>query len=193
MRATRAYIASAGTAAVMLGASLAMFVIVSGFVAFGSWPGSNSGAEVNQVVLKDVVAKAKPKRVSVRSDAVVRARRVERRRQVAVAKAGPKAGSPAATHSPSGTIPAGTPVAQAPTSAATPKTPSAPSATTSPQQTAQAIDNTTRQMATQVQQGAQNVATQVGEVVDQVIGGAQTQTTTTVGQVQDTAGGLLGH
>ena len=41
MRATRAYIASAGTAAVMLGASLCMFVLVSAFVAFGSWPGTS--------------------------------------------------------------------------------------------------------------------------------------------------------
>ena len=40
MRATRAYIASAGTATLMLGSALAMLVLVITFVAFGSWPGT---------------------------------------------------------------------------------------------------------------------------------------------------------
>src|SRR4051794_17487130 len=68
MRATGAYIASAGTAAVMLGASLAVLALVSAFVAFGSWPGQGSGSKVDQLLLHDVVS-AKPKAVAVRRDA----------------------------------------------------------------------------------------------------------------------------
>src|SRR3954468_3226513 len=199
MRATRAYIAGAGTAVVMLGASLAMLVLVSSFVAFGSWPGSDSGTDVNQVVLTDVVAKNQTKAVAVASDAVARAKRADRREQVAVAKARTRARAngrntaPTGGRTAAGSVPAGTPVAQAPTGATTPQAPSTLNVTSAPQQTAQAIDNTTRQVTTQVQQGVQNTATQVGEVVDQVIGGAQTQTDNTVTQVQNAAGGLLGH
>src|SRR5215212_2546153 len=69
MRATRAYIASAGTAAVMLGASLAMLVLVGTFVAFGSWPGTDNGKRVDQVLLNEVV-RAKPQAVAVRADAI---------------------------------------------------------------------------------------------------------------------------
>jgi len=178
----------------MLGASLAMLVLVSSFVAFGSWPGSDSGTDVNQVVLTDVVAKTKPKAVAVGSNAVARAKRADRRELVAVARAKTRARTNGRNAAPTGTtIPASTPVAQAPTGATTPQAPSTQNVTSAPQQTAQAIDNTTRQVTTQVQQGVQNTATQVGEVVDQVIGGAQTQTDNTVTQVQNAAGGLLGH
>src|SRR5438270_7080736 len=87
MRATRAYIASAGTAAVMLGAAFAMFLIVSGFVAFGSWPGASSGTHVNAVVLREL-AQAAPKKVAVRADAVAVAHRAAvRRRRVATGRA----------------------------------------------------------------------------------------------------------
>src|SRR3954468_14985245 len=85
MRATRAYIASAGTAAVMLGASLAVLVLVSAFVAFGSWPGEASGSKVDEFLLNDV-AGAKPKPVAVGSAAVKAARHTDARRQVAQAR-----------------------------------------------------------------------------------------------------------
>src|SRR5438045_8438416 len=54
MRATRAYIASAGTAAVMLGASLCLLAVVVTFVAFGRWPGAQSGSAADQLVLRSV-------------------------------------------------------------------------------------------------------------------------------------------
>ena len=57
MRATRAYIASAGTAAVMLGASICLLALVSTFVAFGRWPGAQSGRAVDQLVLRSVAAR----------------------------------------------------------------------------------------------------------------------------------------
>src|SRR3954471_7234824 len=114
MRATRAYIASAGTAVVMLGASLAMFALVSGFVAFGSWPGAKSATEVDQVVLNSV-ATPKAKAVAVRSDAVAVARRAEVRREVALAHR--QAPTPPAQ---AGTPVARTPATTAPTAGAAP-------------------------------------------------------------------------
>src|SRR5690349_18536553 len=87
MRATRAYIASAGTATLMLGSALAMLVLVSTFVAFGSWPGSSSGKDVDQLLLNEA-GTAKPQKVAVRADAVRVARRAETRRRAAVARGG---------------------------------------------------------------------------------------------------------
>src|SRR3954451_19539427 len=86
MRATRAYIAGAGTAAVMLGASVAMLALMSAFVAFGSWPGAKSATKVNQLVLSEV-SKPAAKKVDVGSQTVKTARRAAARRQVAAAKA----------------------------------------------------------------------------------------------------------
>src|SRR3954451_18094935 len=193
MRATRAYIASAGTAAVMLGASLAMFALVSAFVAFGSWPGGKSATEVDQVVLNDVV-KAKPKTVAVRADAVLIARRIEQRR---VAAANRQAQTRALA-----TTPAGAPVAQVPAGTTAPSAPAGAGPTTSgaaaplPKQTQDAtknIDQTTRQVGTQVQQQVQNTQSQVNDVVNQVIGGKQPDTGGTVQKVTDTAGSILKH
>src|SRR3954470_10064656 len=65
MSATRAYIASAGTAVVLLGASFCMFVLVSAFVAFGSWPGTESHTNVDSVILSDVAKKPKAQKVAV--------------------------------------------------------------------------------------------------------------------------------
>src|SRR3954451_25231233 len=81
MRGTRAYIAGAGTATVMLVASLALFALVSTLVAFGSWPGIGAGPQVDQVLLNDV-EKAKPKPVAVRAGTVTVARGAEARRDV---------------------------------------------------------------------------------------------------------------
>ena len=198
MRATRAYIASAGTAAVMLGASLAMLALVSGFVAFGSWPGSNAASKVDQVFL-NIAAKPSAKPVSVRSDAVVIARRAEARRQLALARAQTQAGQPGA-----GTLPAGTPVAIAPTTTGAPTTGGSPAASptgavTRPTQTVrQNLDTTTNNVTTQVGKQVQNVQTQVNQVVDQVIGGPQAPqdgntVDNTVQTVNDTAGSVLGH
>src|SRR5215212_3655260 len=142
MRATRAYIASAGTAAVMLGAAVAMLALVSAFVAFGSWPGQNAGSEVDQVLLNEVV-KAKPKAVAVRADAVKVARRTEARRQVAAKRRGD--GRTVAR------APDGTPVAKVP-AGATP-TGGGGGGTTSPGTT----DSPTSALQQQTQNVTQNI------------------------------------
>jgi hypothetical protein len=167
MRATRAYIASAGTAVVMLGASLCVLVVVSAFVAFGSWPGAQAHENVDQVLLRDVAAQTKPKTVGVRSDAVVVARRTAQRAARSPAR------HPAQVV---GRTPAGTPVARTPVAGAAPPASSAPAASTPPsspvapvQQQAQdvtkTVDNTTTKVTTPVQQQVQNVQNQVNEVV----------------------------
>jgi hypothetical protein len=201
MRATRAYIASAGTATVLLAASLAMFGLVSTIVAFGSWPGAGAGRQVDQVLLRDVV-NAKPKPVAVGDDAVKAARRAAARRE-AVAQAGTQrtqrravAHGPAVRHvakAPAGSTPAGTgtpaasgtPVAQAPT-------PAAPAPVKQQaDNVGQTIDNTTRDIGNQVTQPVQTVTDPVGQVVDQVAAPVQQTAGPVVQQVQDTAGGVL--
>src|SRR4051794_3797822 len=207
LRATRAYIASAGTAMVMLAAALAMLTFVGAFVAFGSWPGQDSGSRVDQVLLNDVAA-AKPKAVAVRADAVKLARRADAAVATGRRDAGARPGSARRTLA---RTPAGTPLASAPAGAA-PATRPAPGITQGPaltvrQQTEnirQQVDTTTRDVGTQVQTQVQHVQTQVNEVVDQATGGLPPQTTAPVQQVQntvgptvttvtDTAGSVLGH
>jgi hypothetical protein len=202
MQATRAYIASAGTAVVMLGASLCMFVVVSAFVAFGSWPGGQSHANVDQVLLRDV-AQTRPKTVAVRADAVVVARRAQQRgaaERQAVARATPgappakgPAGTTAPTSSPT-TPPA--PSAASPSAGAKPQAPVQQQAATVKQQ----VDTTTGDVTTQVQQQTQTVQTQVNEVVDQVNGAVDQVTggpqpppvANPVDAVKNAAGSLLG-
>jgi hypothetical protein len=208
MTGTRAYIASAGTAAVMLGASLAMLALVSAFVAFGSWPGTQGASHVDQVVLSEV-AKPTPKKVAVGSAAVRHTQRAAARRQVAQART--RSGAPARTRRGAAPLPAGTPVAKVPPSTTgSPSAPAASSPAAPVQQQAQNITrdvgSTTQQAGQQVQNTVTNVQTQVNQVVDQVIGGPQNegpvggtvnQITDTAGstvkQVTDTAGSLLGH
>src|SRR3954452_11501962 len=101
MRATRAYIASAGTAAVMLGASLAVLALVSAFVAFGSWPGQGAGSKVDQFLLKDVVS-AKPKNVAVPRAARRARSHGQSRRQVARARTQPSTRTGGGTHNRTG-------------------------------------------------------------------------------------------
>jgi hypothetical protein len=193
----------------MLGASLCMLVVVSAFVAFGSWPGQSSGKRVDQVLLNDVVRGAKPKAVSVRTDAVKVARRVAARRQVALAKRQQSAGGrstdtkvakiPGATVAP--TSAAGTPVAAAPKGGADSPVNTVRQQT---QDATKTLDSTTQTVTNQVQSQVDQTTTQVDQVVDQVVGGVQQQAngtvdqvqstvTNTTGAVQNTAGGLLGH
>jgi gas vesicle protein len=196
----------------MLGASVVMLVLVSTFVAFGSWPGSDSGKRVDQVVLNDVTAsaKAKPKAVRVRADAVQVARRAEARRQVAAVRRGGSrtGGTRTRSNTPgTSTLPGGDTVAQVPAAggkqgaATLPSTPTSPTqqiqnTTQQTQQTIQnttdAVQNTTTQVTNQVQQQVQDTTQQVGEVVDQVVGGTQQTTSTTVDTVTNTVGGILG-
>jgi hypothetical protein len=199
---------------VLLGASLCMLVLVSAFVAFGSWPGESSGRQVDQVLLNEVVS-AKPKAVAVRSDAVKAARRSDTRRQIAQATRQRRAGG--------GRTAGGKQVAKAPHGTATPTTPAGTPVAAAPggsgggavntvrQQTQDAtqgvqqkLDTTTNQVTSGVQNTVDQTTTQVNQVVDQVVGDVQQQAATTGQQVQDTvtnttdavqnaAGGVLGH
>jgi hypothetical protein len=177
----------------MLGASVALFALVSGFVAFGSWPGAGTHTNVDQVLLREV-ATPKPKQVAVRADAVVVAQRAAasrsaaQRRQVARAAPGtPVAGGPAVQAAP------GTPVTTSPSAPAS----AAPTPQTQAETVTRNVDTTTRDVKQQAQQQVQNVTNQVNDVVDQVIGPPTPNTVS--GTVQDVtkgvdnaAGSLLG-
>jgi hypothetical protein len=178
----------------MLGASLAMFALVSGFVAFGSWPGAKSATNVDSVVLRDV-AQAKPKAVAVRSDAVALARRAQAQRESRLALTRTHAVTPLTT---------GQQLAQAPASTGPATTRAAAPAVTGPvaqapaqptQNVTKNLDTTTNRIGGQVQQQVQNVQTQVNQVVDQVVGGPQPDTTAggAVQTVTNTVGSALGH
>jgi hypothetical protein len=211
MRTTRAYIASAGTASVMLAASLAMLALVSTYVAFGSWPGASSGRSVDQVVLDAVAKPAAPRNLAVHPNAVAVAHRAAARRQVALARTGKT--SHTRTHAGTRSAGGGKTPAQAPsagtgagTTASTGKGSATPVASVPPavqqpvNNVVNKVNDTTGKVGGQVQQTAGDVQNQVNDVVNQVIGGPQTPTppsTDPVGgavqQVQDTAGSVLGH
>jgi hypothetical protein len=200
MRATGAYIASAGTAVVMLAASLATLALVSTLVAFGAWPATGARSQVNEVLVSDL-AKAKPKPIPVRADAVQVVGRAHAARHGA---AGPgharatSAGVVSRSRNGTPTADAAPRSAPAPASARTPAaappvSSPAGSVTQGAQQVAQNVDRTTQKLAGQVTQPVQNAADQVGGVVNQVTTPVQ-QTTPPVGQqVQDTAGSVLPH
>ena len=200
MRATRAYVASAGTAAVMLAASLATLALVSTLVAFGTWPGTGTRSRVDQVLVSDV-GTAKPKAIPVRTDAVQVARRAHEREAAAadvrrqptsartVDRSGdtpPTAAAPTRSAPTSGT-PAGSPAA------ATPVTSPTGSVQQGAQQVTQNLDTTTRKLAGQVTQPVQNGTEQVGEVVNQVTTPVQQTAPPVTEQVQETAGSVLPH
>lgn len=218
MRATRAYIASAGTATVMLIASVGLFALVSTLVAFGSWPGIGSGAQVDQVLLNNVV-KARPKPVAVRAGAVTvaqrdgtrrdvvaqaRSQRPQKARAVARTRSGRPVGKAPRGSSPRGSAPTGsTPTdstraaTEAPAGGSTPVA-QVPAAAPEPvkqgvQNVTQTVQDTTDQVVGQVTQPVQNVTNQVGQVVDQVAAPVQQTAAPVVKQVQDTAGSVLPH
>jgi hypothetical protein len=176
----------------MLGSALAMLVLVSTFVAFGSWPGSSSGKEVDQLLLNDV-GKPKPQKVAVRADAVRVARRAEARQRVALARGDRQATTNGrtqtqrVTRAPAATGPtrvAGTPAAAAPGG-------SSPASTVRQQteNVTQNLQQTTQNVGGQVQNQVDKTTTQVNQVVDQVAGGVQQTTDQTVQQVQNTVDG----
>jgi hypothetical protein len=220
MRVTRAYIASGGTASVLLGAALVAFGMLSAFVAFGSWPGTKNGQSVDQVLLNDVAKPHAAKQVAVTTQAVAIAKRASARQRVALARANRRArhGGKHLVRLPNGTVvaetPAGTTTAGSGSSGgATTKNSiglSSPADTVKqPVQTVQnTVQNTTTtvtgQLPQQVQQPVQDVQNQVNQVVGQVGGtvdNTTNQTTTTVnntvgtttGTVTGTVGGVLGH
>ncbi|HYZ29079.1 MAG TPA: hypothetical protein VE570_08505 [Thermoleophilaceae bacterium] len=187
MRATKAYIAGAGTAAVMLAASLTMLAVVSAFVAFGSWPGQNAGGRIDQVVLADVL-KPKPKKIAVRADAVQAARRAEIRAKATARPAdGRRSGSrerPALQRGGGGPSPS--------PNAPQPSGGSSPAAGSNPPASAPAGDpvSTVRQQTQGVTENLQTTTRDVGTQVQDTVNGA---TGTVTDTVKDTAGSLLGH
>jgi hypothetical protein len=199
----------------MLGAAVAALVLVSAFVAFGSWPGESSGRQVDQVLLNEVSAAPKAAKVAVGAHAVKVARRAEAKQRVAVARAERKARSRTGDTNTVAKVPSGTttptttagggggPVAAVPggTSPAGAVKQKAEDVT---QGVTNNLDTTTQQVTDQVQNTVDQTTTQVNQVVDQVVGGVQQQTETTVQQVQNTVdtttgtvtgavGGVLGH
>lgn len=189
MRTTKAYIASAGTAGVMLAASLCILVLVSSFVAFGSWPGSGTGTDVNQVVLRSVQRHAAAPKVTVHRNAVLLARRAEARR-LALARvpvsaaphvaAGPVTGTP--------NLPSTITVAQAPSSGSSPGSGGGTGGQVGD------VQRRLRDTTTQVQNDATQVQQQVDQVVGQVIGGPQADSPTGgSGGTVDTVTSILGH
>jgi hypothetical protein len=206
MRASRAYIASAGTAAVMLCAAVSMFALLSAFVAFGSWPGAETGTTVDQIVLREAQQSRAAEKVTVRADAVAIARRrAARNRGRALASPGGPAIAEVPSVSDTGSAPRQ--VAAVPTtqggagstgggSGGGGGTPTAGDVT-------QGVQNTTQQLNQQVQ----DTVTDVQDQVNEVIGGSSPDTSNPVGdtvngitgaaddsgnQVRDTAGGVLG-
>jgi hypothetical protein len=199
MRTTRAYIASAGTAAVMLGGALCMLVLVSAFVAFGSWPGERSGKQVDQVLLNEVVG-TKPQQVAVGAEAIKVARRAETRRQIAQAGkqgkqrvgTGGKPSGDAVAKTPAGTVSptgAGGPVAAAPGGGGNGPVGAVQEQTRNATQNLQdTTQDVTKDVTNNVQNQVDQTTTQVNQVVDQVVGGVQQQTQPVTQQVQDTVG-----
>lgn len=201
----------------MLGAALCMLVLVSTFVAFGSWPGETSGKQVDQVLLNEVTAVKKPQAVAVGSEAVKVAQRAEARRKLddATRRGKRRSGSGGLTNgntvaqAPGGagttgpTTAAGSPLAQVPAAVG-----GAGNTTDKVKQQTQTVTqdvtDTTQGVTNQVQNTVDQTATQVNQVVDQVVGGVQDTTQTTTQQAQgtvdnttttvtNTVGGLLGH
>jgi hypothetical protein len=203
----------------MLGASLCMLLLVSTFVAFGSWPGENTGKEIDQVLLNEVAGAKKAEKVAVGTAAIKANRRAALKRQIAIAREEKRSGK----RSGDGTTADGDPVAKTPagstptTAAGTPVA-AVPGGSQTVENVRQQTQDVTKNVTQNLQQTTQNVTqnvtqpvqqtvdqttTQVGEVVDQVVGGVQQTTSTTTQQVQstvdnttktltNTVGGVLG-
>jgi hypothetical protein len=204
MRATRAYIASAGTAAVMLAASLCLFAMVSALVAVGSWPGAGSHTGVDALLLK-ALERPEAKPVAVHRNAVGAAKRPARPRGGSRTVASRTGSGPASR----GTAPttrapaAGTPLASAPAAPGQTETgggggdgsgggggatEQAGTVVGNVVDTTEQVTQGVGQQLQDVQTQVQDVQTQVNDVVDQVgdavDGGTQT--------VDQTVSGILG-
>jgi len=200
---------------VMLGAALAMLVLVSTFVAFGTWPGESTGKQIDQVLLNEVAGHKTAAKVAVGSAAIKANKRAEARRQIAIAREEKRSGKRSGddrtitgdplAKTPAGSAPttaAGTPVASAPGDSSPVNTvrQQTQNVTQNLQQTTQDV---TQNVTEPVQQTVDQTTTQVNQVVDQVVGGVEQTTSTTTQQVQstvdtttqtvtDTVGGVLG-
>ena len=179
MRATNAYIASAGTAAVMLGASLCVFALLSAFVTFGSWPGTGSHTAVDQIVLNSI-ERPHAAEVTVRSDAVAIARRQAARTLAATTPAGPAVTQVTKPSSPGTAVPPRQPATAPASGGGAGGTLPNPVGTSAPD-----VATTTQQVQTHVE----DVQLLVNQVIDQIIGGPAPAGS---GGVVNGAGALLG-
>jgi hypothetical protein len=167
MRATKAYIASAGTAAVMLAASLSAFALMSAYIAFGSWPGTQNHTNLDQVVL-GAIERPHSSQLTVSKDAVAIARRDAARRAartLAATAPGIRSRTPVVTVAPA------SPGARAPVRqlAAAPTGNTGRGGSKPAPDVTQNVTNTTQQVTNQVQNQVQQVQQQVDQVVQQVI------------------------
>jgi hypothetical protein len=203
----------------MLGAALAMLVLVSTFVAFGTWPGESTGKQIDQVLLNEVAGHKTAAKVAVGSAAIKANKRAEARRQIAIAREEKRSGKRSGDdRTITGDPLAKTPAGSAPTTAAGTPVASAPGDSSPVGTVRQQTQNVTQDVTQNLQQTTQDVTqnvtepvqqtvdqttTQVNQVVDQVVGGVEQTTSTTTQQVQstvdtttqtvtDTVGGVLG-
>jgi hypothetical protein len=199
----------------MLGGALAMLLLVSTFVAFGTWPGESTGKQIDQVLLNEIAGHRTAAKVAVGSAAIKANKRAEVRRQIAIAREEKRsgkrsgdnrtiAGDPLAKAPPGSTTTtaAGTPAASAPGDSSPVNTvrQQTQNVTQNLQQTTQDV---TQNVTEPVQQTVDQTTTQVNQVVDQVVGSVEQTTSTTTQQVQstvdnttttltNTVGGVLG-
>jgi hypothetical protein len=173
----------------MLGASLAMLALVSALVAFGSWPGSTSGKQVDEVILRQVT-KPKAQKVAVGAAAIKANRRADARRRIALARAERRSPgrTPAATKVPHTQAGAAAPTTAAGTTVAAAPGDSSPAGTVRQQtkNVTQNVQQTTQDVGTQVGNTVDQTTKQVNQVVDQVVGGVQQETAPVTQQVQGT-------
>ena len=178
MRATRAYIASMGTAAVMLVASLVMFAFVGTLVSFGAWPGLGAHEDVDTLLVESVTTGTpEPLRISTRPRpaATTQAGAGEGVRRAA-APGLPAASVPLVT-APAGPVPQGqAPAPAVPQPAGGGTLPGTPAPSDPVERTTTELDN-----------AVETVSEQLGEIVGEV-GGQVDRTVDGAGQV---TGGLL--
>lgn len=180
MRATQAYIASAGTAAVMLAAALSLFAMVSGLVAFGGWPASATPTGVDEMLVTSI---ERPKRqaVQVRRDAPLAPPTTARG----------TGDTPAATGTPThSTTGSGTTFATAPAPAATTQgSPQGGGGQTNTDSPVSPVTRTTQPLLQNAPQPVQDVANQVNQVIEQA--GSAVPPPPKI--VEDTVGGVVGR
>ena len=185
MVATKAYIASAGTAAVMLAASLSVLAMVSGLVAFGGWPANETPTSVDEMLVTSI-ERPKPQAIQVRHNAGLGQRSSAR-------GAGGSPGTTAGGRPSHSTAGNGQTVASAP-AASSPGAASQGGSQGGGDQAGagnpvKAVTRTTQPLLQSAPQPVQDVANQVNQVIDQVGSSLPPPPST----VDDTVSGVLGH
>lgn len=184
MRATQAYIASAGTAAVMLAAALSLFAMVSGLVAFGAWPASETPTSVDEMLVTSIERPEK-QAVRVRRDAPVQPRSTGRGTNGGSGNTRSAGGAPTHATTGSGTTVATAPIAPTPATTQGGSQGGGLTDTTNP---ASPVTRTTQPLLQNAPQPVQDVANQVNQVIDQA--GSAVPPPQKI--VEDTVGGVVG-